>query len=130
MEKILMVEDEVGLRDWFEAILRETGRDVEWITSGELAQQILSDSSRRWDLIVSDFDLHSKLTGLDLWHLSQARQPETPFLLISGVPDHIFHSMVRSGEACPDFLLKPFGAREFQETLSGLLLSRPLLRAG
>ena len=100
------------------------------ITSGELAQQILSDSSRRWDLIVSDFDLHSKLTGLDLWRLSQKRQPETPFLLISGVPDHIFHSMVRSGEACPDFLLKPFGAREFQETLSGLLLSRPLLRAG
>ena len=126
-----MVEDESGLRDWFEAMFRTVGREVEWITSGELAEKLLQDESKRWDLIVSDFDLHSRLNGLDLWKLSQRRQPDTPFLLISGVPDHLFHQMIRSGAPCPEFLLKPFGAQEFQKTLEAMLAHRrPLLKAG
>lgn len=124
MDKVLMIEDESSLRDWFEAMLGALGRQVEWLSSADLAQEMLSDPGQRWDLVVSDFDLHSRLTGLDLWQLCQKKQPQTPFLLISGVPDYLFHSMIRSGAPCPEFLLKPFGAKEFQKTLEGLLIRK------
>lgn len=124
-----MIEDEVSLRDWFEAMLHALDREVDWAPNADVAKQFLSDPTKHYDLIVSDFDLHSKQNGLDLWQYCQKKLPHTPFLLISGVPDHLFHNMIRSGAPCPPFMLKPFGAKEFRETLQELLLRKVGLKA-
>ena len=121
MDKILMVEDDATLRDWFEAMLKGMGRDIDWVTKIEQARDLLNDPAQHYGLVVSDFNLHSKSTGLDLWQFCQKRMPDMPFLLISGAPDSLFHDMVRSGAPCPEFLLKPFGAREFKDVLQSML---------
>lgn len=118
---ILMIEDEATLKDWFEMTVRSFHKNLVWAANVDQAVAHMNARDEQFDLIVSDFQLSGSMSGLDFWRMNQKLQPRTPFLLMSALPDKLFHEMVRLGEVCPPFLLKPFTAHEFREAIQVLL---------
>lgn len=118
---ILMIEDEATLKDWFEMTVRSFKKNLVWAPNVDQAVAHMKARGEQFDLIVSDFHLNGSMSGLDFWRMNQKLHPRTPFLLMSALPDELFHEMVKSGEICPPFLLKPFTAHEFREAIQALL---------
>lgn len=123
-KKILMVEDESALKEWFEVTFKSIGRTIVWASSIDEAKKFLADPNEEWELVVSDFNFQDSENGLDVWAMARKQHPRTPFLLISGVPDQLFQDLLDSGVQCPPFLLKPFTAHEFRLILRDLLAIR------
>lgn len=82
--KILLVEDEITLRDTIEEILDFNDFDVKTAANGEIALNILKD----WqpDLILSDV-MMSGISGFDLIQMVQKipALSQTPFIFLSAM---------------------------------------------
>jgi CheY-like chemotaxis protein len=118
--RVLVVDDQTPVRELVAAVLASDGHSVETARDGADALRLL-DSSKRYDLIVSDL----KMPGLDgpsLYLELTRRWPETrPHLLfISGFVDSPEYSGFLQGTQV-QVLLKPFAVDDLSRAVSGLL---------
>lgn len=83
MSRILVVEDEAGVRALVAEILRDDGFDVVEAASGDeaLNSLLLGESV---DLVLTDIDMPGKLDGLALAKCVRTRFPHIPVILNSG----------------------------------------------
>ena len=82
MKRILVVDDDRGVRDSLKRILAESGHDVVLASDGSQgAQQI---DNEEFDLVVLDLDL-PKLCGFDLLDLLGAHSPTRPVIVLTGM---------------------------------------------
>lgn len=105
--KILVVEDNVPVRETIADVLRLMHHDVHYASSAEEALEFLETLDAPIDLLISDISLPG-LSGCELYEQVKELYPSCPALLTSGLPrDH--HDL--NGVA---FMQKPF-------TLDGLM---------
>jgi DNA-binding NtrC family response regulator len=118
---VLIVEDDLCLKTILGRVLGTIDPNVSytWATSAEEAQMILAEM--RVSLVIADFGLVGKTTGLDLWDYCSENLPEMPFLMISGLDIQRFFKLVGQNRISPPFLSKPFRLGECRTQIHALL---------
>jgi two-component system response regulator PilR (NtrC family) len=115
--RVLVVDDELSIRDLLEITLRQEGYDVTLADGGESAIRALDEAS--FDLVVTDLRMRG-LDGLAVLRAVKERAPGTAVLMVTA-----FASTDTAIEAMKlgayDYLTKPFKLDELRLTLAGAL---------
>ena len=121
-ETILLVEDEIVVREMVGMVLRGLGYTVHEAANGEEALLVIKQSGKQnIDLLITDLVM-PHMGGRELASRMQVSHPKTKILFISGYTGEL---VVRQGELDPGtaFLQKPFVpsvlARKVREILDG-----------
>ena len=108
-EKILVIDDEEGIRFTFNVFLSEAGYEVITAASYDDALRLIETVEN--DLIFADIVMDRK-TGVDLLKVARRLRPDTPVVMITGVPSiETATESLRIGAL--DYIIKPIR----QETL-------------
>ena len=114
-ERILMVEDDAGVRTLAERVMRRLGYDVTIAASAEEALRSLTEDPRPLDLLVTDLVMPG-MSGRELAETLRALQPGLRVLFTSGYSsDQVLRRSLAEGEGI--FLEKPFAPEEFERAL-------------
>ena len=111
--KLLIVEDQDGIRDLISATLRMKGFVIEKASNGKVAMDMLNRSPDEFDLIVSDFDM-PRMNGQEF--LSKVRSTEAlkdkPFIMLTS---HSEFSKIKEAKAkgISEWIVKPFKVDSF-----------------
>ncbi len=117
--RILFIDDEKPLVDFVREILTELGYEVVAHTSSPEALEQFSQQPDTFDLVIADV-IMPDLTGLELAEAIMKLRPGVPVILCSGFVDP--EKAKRAKEmGIKDFIRKPFGVREFAETIRRVL---------
>ncbi|MGE0454929.1 MAG: EAL domain-containing protein [Vicinamibacteria bacterium] len=81
--RILVVDDDAGLREALEETLRDAGYEV--TSAGDAAGALETLASESLDAVVSDICMPG-LSGMDLLRAVRARDPDLPVVLVTGSP--------------------------------------------
>jgi signal transduction histidine kinase/CheY-like chemotaxis protein len=84
--RILLVDDDAGVREVTAAILVERGYDVVEAGSGGAALDLLSREGDRIDLLLIDFAMPG-MNGLEAAREARSRRPGLPVLFVTGYAD-------------------------------------------
>jgi len=114
---ILLVEDDMALRDALAETLRLAGHDVLMATDGTMALQILASSPVR--AVVTDYQMQP-MDGYELLRQVRDQHPQLPVLMMTahGTIEHAVRSMA---EGAIDYLVKPFSAQLLNEKLQKII---------
>lgn len=105
-ENILLVEDDVDLREMISSILMNQGYTVIAAADGEQAVEVFTRNASNIDFIISDVVM-PKVSGKEFYNRVRILNPDIGFLFISGYTANVIHKnfLVERGF---DFLQKPF----------------------
>ena len=84
--RILLVEDESGLRSALQRVLRDSGYGVVGAENAEVALEIAA-KDEPFDLVVTDVVM-PRMSGLELIEALRTTRPDTRILLVSGYLNH------------------------------------------
>jgi CheY-like chemotaxis protein len=118
-EKVLLVEDDVAVRELSREILEMHGYEVIEADNGQAALKICEDCGAELDLVVTDL-IMPQMGGRDLALRIAPMLPEVKLLFLSGYTDDV---LLNQGQLDPGsfFLQKPFTpaalARKVREVL-------------
>lgn len=115
--KILVVDDDPGIRTLLTDLLTTEGHEVDAATNGNEALQLLLKN--RYSFLATDPKL-SGTSGLNLIREIRARGLVLPVLLLSNDSVSIFRSRIED-LGCADVISKPFGINEVRSALDRLL---------
>ncbi|MCQ0990057.1 response regulator [Jiella marina] len=119
MAKILIAEDDMGVRRLVERALRLDGHDVTTAEDGELALETLEEQEGAFDLVLSDIRMPA-MTGIELAHASAKRWPGLPILLMTG-----YAEQKEAAEDLASIILgvldKPFSIAEIRRHVGRIL---------
>lgn len=126
-KRILVADDEPGVRDAIKSILGEAGASVDVRADGastlDAVAHAISDH-RPYDLVVSDVRMPDR-NGYEVFRGTRDMSPETPVLLMTGFGYDPNHSIVRSSqEGLQCCLFKPFQATQLIEEVRKALLKQ------
>jgi DNA-binding response OmpR family regulator len=119
--RVLVVDDDDGVRDLLGSVLAEAGITVSTAPTAWVALEMLE--KHKFDLMVTDLALPEGLNGLELVRYARARCPSLKSLFISGCSG----DPIRDDPIRDDFIAKPFRGRELLGCVWELL-SRELPR--
>ena len=116
MKQILIADDDPGIRDIFQILLKRAGYEVVLYSSGEL---LMKDEFELPDLFILDKQL-SGIDGLEVCqHLKhKKRTKDIPVIVISASP-YVSHLAKEAG--ADDFIEKPFKTKALIEVMEKLL---------
>ncbi len=106
--KILIIDDELIVRESLSGWLKRDGFDVETASSGEMALEILAD--KRFDILLVDIKMEG-MSGLDVLKRVKENDPDVAIVMITAygsIPTAI--EAMKNGAY--DYLLKPFDPNE------------------
>jgi len=120
--RILVVDDELSMRQYLEVLLRRRGYDV--VTASSLVEARTRISGGSLDLVVSDIRL-GKESGLQVLREVRERSAETEVILITafGTPAAAVEAM---REGAYDYICKPFDNEEMTLLVQNALEKRAL----
>lgn len=118
-ERILLVEDDKGVRFIAARTLRESGYVVFEAETARAARDIFERDDGDFKLILSDVVLPDQ-TGIDLVDELTSRNPDIPIMLCSGYLDDKSH-ISRINESGYSFLQKPYLPGELLEAVRQVL---------
>ena len=102
--KVIIIDDEAGLRDTLGRILQRAGCDTQAVASGEQAIQLIQ--AQRFDLAYLDLRLPG-MDGIQILKEIRKHQPDLPVIMLTG-----FGTLSSAVEAlrlgATDYLMKPF----------------------
>ncbi len=110
MSRVLVVEDNAGLRAGIARALSEAGHDVFEAPDGEAALTFLHDSS--FDLVLTDLRL-GEVTGLDVLRAAR-RANSTTLVIVMTAYGTISTAVDAMRDGAHDFLQKPFDVAEIE----------------
>ncbi len=124
MERILVADDELSMREFLEILLQKEGYAVETVKNGEEAIERIKNSE--YDLIVCDV-MMPKGNGMEVLKSSKKVNPLTPVIMITA-----FASTESAVEAMKmgayDYITKPFQVDEIKLIVSKALEKVYLVR--
>lgn len=117
MKNILLVEDELELREMFKLIMNKHFKVTE-CTNGSEALQLLND--KKFDLIVSDYKM-PVMNGLILLEKVRQLDPSIPFFLLTGSLDCLEKvEFSKYLKMATKIYLKPFQIKLFISDINNL----------
>ena len=120
-ERILLVEDEEGIRGLMQRMLKTAGYEVVCAASAEEGQHLYEQHDGAFDMVVSDVVLPEK-SGFDLVERLQEKNPRLKVLLLGGYSDERTRwSQIR--QEGWRYLPKPVSRRVLLTTLREVLTS-------
>jgi len=124
--KVLVVDDEKGIREFLEILLSKEGFELEFAASKEEAQSLIAD--KKFDIAIIDLKLKDKsddTSGLDILRELKEINPETEVLMVTA-----YASLDSAVEALKlgafDYLIKPFKVEEIKVLLRKALEQKRL----
>jgi two-component system cell cycle sensor histidine kinase/response regulator CckA len=118
-ERVLVVDDEPGVRKLLARILRTRGYDVFETEDGTSALALLNTTKRPMDLVVTDLAM-PKMSGTKLAEEIQIKWPAVKLLFVSGFPrGDAQHASARV--ASVPVLHKPFTSHQVEKTVREIL---------
>jgi signal transduction histidine kinase/CheY-like chemotaxis protein len=116
--RVLLVEDEDGVRRATERILVEAGFDVVVATNGQEAMDLFAD--QEVDVIVTDVVMPGGMSGPDLAEHARLQRPDLPVVLTSG---HSRDHLSRRGPLPPGthLVTKPYTASQLVDVVHASL---------
>ena len=116
--RILIVEDESGIRLALRGLLRRDGYDVELAESGAQALRMLRETP--FDLILTDLALGRGTSGMDVLRASKDHRPETAVVMITAYgSEKIAVEAMKLG--AEDYVPKPFDNEELRVVVARAL---------
>ncbi|KLU63191.1 transcriptional regulatory protein SrrA [Peptococcaceae bacterium CEB3] len=114
--KVLLVDDEAGLRELVKVYLENAGFDVSEAADGVEAEEILNREC--FDLIILDI-MMPRMNGLELCQRIRARQ-NLPILLLTAKGE-VEDRLLGFDCGADDYLVKPFSPRELTARAKAVL---------
>ena len=107
--KILHLEDEPDYAELVRTMLANEGLEANVVWVHDRAGFVSALATQEFDLILSDFNLPA-FNGLEALKLVQAKNPDTPFILISGtIGEEAAIASLKAGAT--DYVLKQWSDR-------------------
>jgi two-component system NtrC family sensor kinase len=121
-EKILVVEDDNGVRDHLSEMLTDMNYSVSAADNAEAALRIIADGSQRIDLMLTDVVMPG-MNGRQLVDRALAERPRLRVLFMTGYPRD---AIVHAGRLDSDVVLvqKPISPAELSLRLKTMLNGR------
>lgn len=117
--KVLLVEDNAGVRELLASVLNDLGFEVVEANDGLQALRIFQDNDETFDLVVSDITMPN-MNGIDLYRKISGLNSATKVLLVSGHTDLEIPSNVPARHNIT-LLRKPFPLKNFSEIVRKVL---------
>lgn len=118
--RILVVEDDLELRETLEEVLSDEGYEVAVAERGEDAVTLASQAL--FDLVVTDIKMPG-IDGLEALEQMKQRQPEVKSLVVTGYSSH--QDAVRAVRlGVGEYLQKPFGLDSLLERVNEMVAER------
>ena len=123
MARILVVDDELSMREFLQILLAKEGHSV--FTAGDVAGAVEKFRESEPDLVVSDLRL-GRESGLDLLRTVKAESPRTEVVIMTAfaTAENAVQAMKLGAY---DYVLKPFKVEELRLVLAKALEHRALL---
>ena len=122
--KILVIDDDAGVRATFEEVLRSLGCDV--VSAGDGEAALIAIKREAYEVVFVDYRL-PKVDGLQVLEEVKAFHPETEVVMITGVGnEQIVRSAFKSGAM--DYITKPVKLSDLEIILNGALDRQRLRR--
>jgi DNA-binding NtrC family response regulator len=102
--KVLLVEDELLVRELVEEALTDAGVEVETADCGSAAQLLLERRSFKADVLVTDINLGAGCDGFEVSRLARRINPDLKVVYITGHAAHLARAGVEGSLLIP----KPF----------------------
>jgi DNA-binding NtrC family response regulator len=117
--KILVVDDDLTIRQFLEAVLLSNGYMCVCVEDGLAAINLLKNDT--FDMVISDIEM-PRLNGFELLSYVKKRYPQIKFIMISGQcrPNDSTHGL--STKDAHHFLAKPFPVNLLLTTVNTVLL--------
>jgi len=119
---ILIVDDEISMRELLEVMLTKEGYMVSCAENGRQAIAMIQQTS--FDLLLCDIRL-GDITGLDVLRASKERDLNTVVIMISAYAS-TETAVAAMNEGAYDYVPKPFNNEELKETIAKALRVRTL----
>jgi two-component system cell cycle response regulator len=124
--RILYVEDTQSTADYTRHMMQTAGWEVVHVKSGEEAAELLDNSQKPFDLVVTDLVLEGQVSGIGLINLirqGNEKIRDIPILAVSGWNDLLRQVYVLKHGA-GDFIAKPFHETDFLARAINLIMSK------
>ncbi len=117
MASILVVDDELSMREFLKILLEKEGYEVNVAADGTSALDCIAE--HQFDLVISDIRMPG-MTGLDLLAKVKDSKPDVAFIMITAFasPDDAVTAM-KNGAF--DYITKPFNVDEIKGIISSVL---------
>ncbi len=119
---ILVVDDELSMREFLELLLSKAGYAVSCAENGRKAVALLEDAA--YDLILCDIRL-GDISGLDVLRKAKMIRPQAIVIMISAYAT-AENAVEAMNEGAFDYLPKPFDTGELKQTIAKALNLRTL----
>ena len=119
---ILVVDDELSMRELLEYMLNKEGHKVTCAETGREAIKLLDKNN--FDLLLCDIRL-GDITGLDVLRAAKTQNPDSVVILISAYAT-TETAVEAMNEGAYDYVPKPFDKDELMQTISTALDLRTL----
>lgn len=114
--KVLVAEDDPGMRELVTELLTVWGHSVHSVVDGEEAARHLDKHASETELVVTDFQM-PRMNGIELARRIKKVTPDIKVIVMSGFSDHgILMEMVDAAGA-DAFIKKPFEIEELQKAI-------------
>jgi two-component system response regulator PilR (NtrC family) len=123
-EKILIVDDELSMREFLAILLEREGYQVQMAENAETALRLLGGTS--YDLVISDVNMPG-LDGIALLDRIKSQVPDTAVLMITAFSD-ASQAVEAMKLGAYDYLSKPFKVEEIKVLVRNALEKRNLQR--
>lgn len=126
--RVLVVDDDPGVRDLLSRVLGDAGHHVAAVESGEAALGLLA--REKYDVLVVDKNLPG-IDGLTVLRLVRAHQPALRAIMITAYPSDESNATARA-LGVVSYIVKPFGILTMLEALDAAIADgrAPLARSG
>lgn len=118
--RILVIDDEEGMRDFLTILLQKEGYQVQAVGKGEEGLRLMSHSP--FDLVITDLRMPG-MDGLQVLQRFKEEDPEVGVILITAYASTETAVDAMKGGAF-DYVAKPFHVEELKEAVRGALSKR------
>lgn len=126
--RILLVEDQVEVREMMLNMLERMGCEADSCDNGLEALHVLQDSLDYYDLVLTDHNM-PKMSGLELIQHIYEIDSNIPFILLSGYSKEKLSKMMEEHPAIKATLRKPIQRKDLQREIARVLDEGELKRA-
>ena len=124
--KILVIDDELSMRQFLQILLKKDGYDVTTAENGEIALNKLK--SEKFPVILMDYNMPEAIDGIDLLNEMLHRSPKSQIIVITAYAST--EQAIKAIElGAVDYVSKPFNVAEIRDIVKKCVTAAAQLQA-